>query len=337
MLAVTLKQIANACNVSTATVSKALNYASDIGAETAECIRKTARNMGYFPNATARALKTSHSRNLGVLLSLTGKSGLTHEYFAEILEHFKQEAEKKGYDITFINRNIGGTGMSYLEHCMYRNCDGLLIACGNFTDPSIQELIMSSIPLVTIDYVFDGCGSIVSDNARSMGDLVRYVHGKGHQKIALIYGDDTAVTRTRLASFYRTCAELGIPVPDSYVVKGVYHDPENAAIATRQLLALTNRPTCIMYPDDFSYIGGRNEIERQGLSIPNDISVTGFDGIYLARVLRPTLTTLRQDSEAIGVRAAQLLVSAIESPRSYIPEHIVIPGAVWEGNSVKQI
>ena len=92
-----------------------------------------------------------------------------------------------------------------------------------------------------------------------------------------------------------------------------------------------------MYPDDFSYIGGMSEIEREGLSIPEDISVTGYDGSYLSRALQPSLTTLRQDSEAIGMRAAQLLVSAIESPRSYIPEHIVIPGTVWEGNTVKKL
>jgi LacI family transcriptional regulator len=103
------------------------------------------------------------------------------------------------------------------------------------------------------------------------------------------------------------------------------------------LLELDSPPTCILYPDDFSFIGGMNEIERKGLVIPDDISVAGFDGIYLSRVLRPKLTTLKQDSKKIGEQAAKLLVNAIKSPRTYIPSRIVVPGVIWEGETVKQL
>lgn len=334
---VTIKQIAEACGVSTASVSKALNGAPDIGAETTERVRAKARELGYFPNAAARALKTKHSHNIGVLYTDGTNSGLTHEFFSLILNSFKVEAEKLGYDVTFISRNIGSTSMSYLEHCRYRNCDGVMIACVEFTDPSVAELVSSGIPAVTIDYVFDHCGAILSDNVQSMRDLVLHVHGKGHRKIALIHGEDTAVTRFRLASFHRTCEQLGLRIPDEYVVQGRYHDPRVSGLATRQLLALKNRPTCIMFPDDFSYIGGMNEIERHGLSVPDDISVTGYDGIYLSRVLRPKLTTLKQDSDAIGIQAARALVSAVDNPKTYIPQRIVVPGIVWEGDTVKQL
>ena len=337
MLAVTLKQIAEACNVSTATVSKALNYASDIGADTAKSIRQTAKNMGYFPNAAARSLKTNHSRNIGILFSLNNAIGLTHEYFAQILESFQLKVEKAGYDLTFISRNIGKTVMSYLEHSIYRNCDGIFILSKDCSDPSVVELTSSKIPLVTIDYVFEGCGAVISDNANNMSKLVRFVYDRGHRKIAFISGEDTAVTRIRLASFHKTCSNLGLNIPDNYIIQGQYHSPEISAEATRRLYELPDRPTCIMYPDDYSYIGGMNELEDLGLSIPEDISVTGFDGISLSKGLRPNLTTLRQDSELIGIKAAQLLVSAIESPSTYIPEHIVIPGNLWEGGTVKRL
>lgn len=334
---ITIKQIAEICNVSVATVSKALNYAPDIGPETGQRVRETARSLGYFPNAAARALRTNHSYNLGVLFVDETSSGLAHEYFSQVLNSLKDEAEKNGYDVTFISRNIGETSMSYLEHCKYRNCDGVVIASVDFHDPSITELVKSSIPVVTIDYVFDNCGSVLSDNVQSMRDLVRFIYGKRHRKIAFIHGEDTAVTRFRLASFYRTCEELRIEVPNEYVQKGIYHDPRASGLATRELLALRDRPTCIMYPDDFSFIGGMNEIERQGLSIPGDISVTGYDGIYLSQVLRPRLTTLKQDSKQIGEQAARLLVEAIKSPRTYIPTRVVVPGAVWEGDTVRQL
>jgi LacI family transcriptional regulator len=334
---VTIRHIAEQCGVSVASVSKALNNAPDIGFETANRIRQVARSLGYFPNAAARALRTNHSYNIGVLFVDGTSSGLTHEYFSQVLDSLKNEAERQGYDVTFISRNIGHTSMSYLEHCKYRNCDGVVIASIDFQDPSIAELVNSSIPVVTIDYVFDNCGAVVSDNVQCMRDLVRYVYGKGHRKIAFIHGEDTAVTRFRLASFYRTCEELGVPTPDKYIRKGLYHDPRTSGLATRELLELDSPPTCILYPDDFSFIGGMNEIERKGLVIPDDISVAGFDGIYLSRVLRPKLTTLKQDSKKIGEQAAKLLVNAIKSPRTYIPSRIVVPGVIWEGETVKQL
>lgn len=334
---VTIRQIAQECGVSVASVSKALNNAPDIGHETAMRIRQVAKSLGYFPNAAARALRTNHSYNIGVLFVDGTRSGLTHEYFSEVLDSLKNEAERQGYDVTFISRNLGETSMSYLEHCKYRNCDGVVIASVDFHDPSITELVKSSIPVVTIDYVFDNCGAIVSDNVQSMRELVRHVCGKGHRKIAFIHGEDTAVTRFRLASFHKTCEEFGVSIPDEYIRSGAYHDPRVSGIKTRELLALRERPTCIMYPDDFSFIGGMNEIERHGLSIPDDISVTGYDGIYLSQMLRPKLTTLKQDSVQIGEHAARLLVNAIKSPKTYIPTRIVVPGTVWEGETVKQL
>ncbi len=334
---VTIKHIAEQCSVSVATVSKALNNAPDIGAETGNRIRETARTLGYFPNAAARALRTNHSYNIGVLFVDGTSSGLTHEYFSQVLNSLKNETERQGYDITFISRNIGETSMSYLEHCKYRNCDGVVIASVDFNDPSITELVKSNIPVVTIDYVFDNCSAVLSDNVQSMRDLLRFIYGKGHRRIAMIHGEDTAVTRFRLASFHKTCEELSLVIPDEYVRQGTYHDPRSSGLATRELLAMKSRPTCIMYPDDVSFIGGMNEIERQGLSIPEDISVTGYDGVYLSQVLRPRLTTLKQDSDAIGEQAARMLVSAIKSPKTYIPSRAVVPGTVWEGETVRQI
>ena len=293
--------------------------------------------MGYFPNATARALKTKRSNNLGVLFIDKTQSGLAHEYFSTILNSFKVEAERLGFDITFISQNIGHSSMSYLEHCIYRHCDGVVIASVDFHDTQVIELVKSEIPTVTIDYVFNNRTAILSDNVQSVHDLVQYVYDCGHRKIAFIHGEDTDVTQKRLASFYKTCKELGIKVPEEYIQSAVYHDPKSSALATRELLALDDRPTCIMYPDDYSFIGGMNEIEIKGLSIPDDISVAGYDGINLSQVLRPHLTTLKQDAEAIGREAAAQLVESIESPKTYIPRQIVIPGKVLEGGSIKKL
>ena len=112
---VSMKDIALKCGVSVATVSKALNGQQDIGSDTRERIVRAAAEMGYTPNAAARMLKTNRSHNLGVLFVDEMNSGLRHEYFSAMLNSFKDEAEKLGYDITFISRSLGEPAMSYLD------------------------------------------------------------------------------------------------------------------------------------------------------------------------------------------------------------------------------
>lgn len=334
---VTIRMIAKRCNCSTATVSKALNGAPDVSAETAERIRKVAEEMGYMPNSAARALKTSRSHNFGVLFEDATNSGLTHEFFSRILNSFKRRAEDLGYDISFISDRLGGREISYTEHAHYRRCDGVLIASVEFTEPDVTELANSGIPVVAIDYIFDNCGSVQSDNLQGMTDLVTYIYNMGHRKIAFIHGEDTAVSRIRVAGFYRTCRELGLVIPEEYVVPGFYHDPATSGRLTRQLLDLKDPPTCIIYPDDISYIGGMNAIEQRGLSIPEDISTAGYDGINFSQILRPKLTTLHQDAELMGIRAAEELARAVEEGKLYIPDRIVVPGSLLPGGTVKKI
>jgi len=332
---VSMKDIAQRCGVSVATVSKALNGQPDIGEETRNRIVAVAGELGYMTNSVARALKTNRTYNLGVLFVDERRSGLAHEYFSSMLESFKVEAESHGYDITFINHNVGGKPTSYLQHCLYRGVDGVIIACVDFNDPQVRELVDSNIPLVTIDRVFDNRLAVLSDNVNGVSQLVRYVYGKGHRKIAFLHGERTSVTNNRLIGFYRTCEELGLEIPDEYVVECIYHDPDRCAEATKQLLALPDRPTCILFPDDFSYIGGMNVLLGAGLQIPEDISVVGYDGIHLAKVMR--LTTYSQNAAELGKIAAERLISLIERPKTTVLDRILVEGELLEGNSVKDI
>lgn len=335
---VSLKDIANACHVSPATVSKALNNQSDVSDKTKTLIRNTAKKMGYFPNSSARALKTNRTYNIGVLFVDEAESGLTHDYFAAVLDSFKRGAEESGYDITFINsRKNRHDSMSYLEHCMYRGFDGALIACVDFYDPEVAELVNSGLPVITIDHVFNGHSAVLSDNVTGMKDLVSYILSKGHKKIAYIHGLKSSVTDSRLSSFYKTLDDAGISVPDEYVKEAPYRNTEEASAKTLELLKLKDPPTCILYPDDFSCYGGMNAIKDMGLVIGEDISVAGYDGIRLGRHIDPHLTTLRQDTKGIGLAAAKKLIDLIERPRTTIEEQIMIEGEVYEGKTLKDL
>ncbi len=334
---VTIKMIAKECGYSVATVSKALNGAPDISAETRERIRKIASEMGYMPNAAARMLKTSRSYNFGVLFEDQANKGLTHLFFSQILNSFKHRAEELGYDISFISEHMGGREVSYVEHARYRNCDGVIIASVDYTEHAVVDLVNSGIPVVTIDYVFDNCASVISDNVQGMADLVNYVYRMGHRKIAYVYGDDTAVTRQRVASFCRSCKELGLEIPDEYMVQSLYVNAQAAEAATKKLLDLPNPPTCILYPDDLSQFGALNELDHRGLSVPEDISIVGYDGIEIGQMLKPRLTTLKQDPERIGELAAEELTRSVEEGRAYIPKRLVVPGKLLPGETVKDL
>ena len=331
---ITITDVAKACGVSRATVSKALNGVPDIAPKTAERIREQARALGYLPNATARALKVGKSYNIGVLFSDATGGGITHEYFSQIFESVKSEAERLGYDITFISKDLGAMSMDFYEHAKYRSCDGVVIASADFTDPAIVRLVNSEIPTVTLDYTFDSRTSILSDNGRGMESLVQFVYGRGHRKIAFIHGEMTSVTQKRIASFKKTCASLGIPIPPEYIRPAVYHDPRASGLATRALLALPEPPTCIFYPDDLSFLGGMSELERHGITIPKDMSVVGYDGIPLSQILRPRLSTYRQGAERIGREAARLLIEQIEHPDTWLPQQIMVEGELLEGDTV---
>lgn len=330
-----MKDIAAACGVSVATVSKALNDHSDIGEETKQHIKETARTMGYSPNALARALKTNRTYNIGVLFVDEAQSGLTHDYFSQVLDSFKRTVEERGYDITFINK--GRNHVSYLEHCRYRGFDGVMIACVDFYDPQVVELVRSNIPLVTIDHVFNNRISVISDNVGGMQQLLEYAYSKGHRKIAFIHGADSAVTRERLSSFYHTAEKLNLNIPDEYIKEAPYRDSFGTGERTRELLSLPNPPSCIFYPDDFASLGGLNAIADMGLKVPEDVSVAGYDGIRISRHLSPKLTTLKQDTKSIGMKAGERLVSLMEHPKSTIIEQIVIKGEVYEGETIRSI
>lgn len=335
---VSIKDIANKCGVSISTVSKALNGHRDVGEGTRELIRRTAKEMGYSPNSSARMLKTNRSHNIGVLFADEAQSGLTHDHFARVLDSFKVSAENKGYDITFIRTQKGHSQqMTYLEHARFRGFDGVAIACTNFEDPQVRELMASDIPIVTIDYTFNRTISIISNNIKGMTDLTQYAIDMGHQKIAYIYGEPSLVTSNRVSAFYITMEKNGLKVPDTYTRETQYRNMEGAAKQTRQLLALKNPPTCIFYPDDYACIGGINTIRDMGLKLGQDISVAGYDGLTMTRQIEPSITTIVQNTRKIGSCAAEKLISLIEHPKTTIIEQIVIDGELYPGKTIKKM
>ena len=330
---VRLKDIAEACGVSVATVSRALNGVTNEGKERTALICQTAREMGYYPNAAARTLKTSLSNNIGILY----EDRMNHEYFSSLMDALRSEAEKRGYDLTLIGRRSGQNGESYYDHARRRNLDGVVVIQADFDSANVIRLASSDMPTVVIDHNYEGCDCVSSDNRISVERIVRYAWENGHRLIAFITGQPGAVSRERLAGFYKICAELGIRVPEGFVQEGKYHDPEGCAGIVHGLLKAPEKPTCILCPDDYSCLGALWALKAEGVRIPEEVSLVGYDGIRMTRMIQPTLTTYRQNAESIAAEVIRLLAEAIETPEEHVPRQITVEGMLLEGDTLKKL
>jgi len=327
---VRLKDVAEACGVSVATVSRALNGLTNENKERTAYICQTAREMGYYPNAAAKTLKTSRSNNIGILY----EDRMNHEYFSSLIDALRKCAEDRGYDLTFIRRGSGTSRESYYEHARRRNLDGVVVLQADFDSAGVIRLATSSIPTVIVDHIYEGCDCVSSDNRASMEQIVRRVRKAGHERVALIQGQRGAVSQERLAGFYKGCAEMGIRVPTDYVVEGRFHDPDCCTAAIRKLMKLPESPTCILCPDDYSCLGALWELKADGIQVPEDVSLIGYDGIRMARLMHPQPTTYCQEYEAIAREVMTLLMEGIEEPETHEHRQITVPGRLLEGDTL---
>ena len=332
---VTIRELAEYCGLSVSTVSKALNGYSDVNETTRRAVMAAASELDYRPNAHARALKSGRSYNLGVLFSDDSQSGLTHPFFSVVLEHFKREAEQDGYDITFIGHRMGNGRVTYLDHCQYREVDGVCMACLNFDEGEVQEVAESALPIVTIDRMLNGKPCVFSDNEGGVRMLLDYVYSLGHRRIAFVHGSPSAVTAARLNAFRESAKRLKLSVPPEYVLPCRYTDPENARAIVQVLLSLPQRPTCILMCDDYATTGAIKAAVEAGMDIPGDVSVAGFDGLSQFQMFQPRLTTVYQDAPRIGREAARLLIAQIENLP--VADSVTVPVRLFRGETAAPV
>lgn len=330
---VSIRDIAEKCGQPVYVVGRVLNDYFEISQEVRKQVFDAAKALGYPLNEENLAGRRTY--NIGVLFVDEGYNGLTHPYFASMLNAFKDEVERHGYDVTFINHNIGTDSATYLEHCLYRNVDGVCLACVDFYSKEVEALMSSDIPCVTVDHPWPGQSCVVSDNTGAMKLLIDYAVSLGHRRIAFICGHrNSEVTEERIRQYREMMAAHGLEIPEGYFVEGLYGDTANTRKLVSKLLEREDRPSCILLPDDSCYFGAQEAVHEHELRIPADISLAGFDGIAITQSLRPRLTTIRQDSETIGRQAAVKLIERLEHPDTASPETVKIPVTLIKGATV---
>lgn len=329
---VTIYDIAVKCGVSPSTVSKVINDYSAIPQETKDRVRKCMKDMNYIPNISAKSLSKGSSRNVGILAYLgMNISPFKHNLFIDVLDSFQSEMNANNYDLLFVSRNVDGRNGSFYQNCISRDVAGVLLF-GDMTNPEMQEVIHSSIPKVGFDYLGDAMTGVFSDNFEKTKLLTQHLIKLGHRNIVFIHGEYNDITNLRINGFKAALKEAGIEFKDSMLEESRYLDKESVRNVTSNVLHRVNVPTAIMFPDDISAIQGLGAIREAGFSVPRDLSITGFDGIQLSQTISPHLTTIKQDSEAIGKMLAQKLIASMKDKKT-TPELLEIRASLIVGES----
>lgn len=328
---ITIYDIAKYCDVSPSTVSKVINNYDTIPLETKQKVLKAMQELDYIPNSNAKFLSKGKSNNVGILAYFRDTiTPFGHPFFMEILNSFQEVMNKNKYDLLFVSRMVGGDSGTFYKNCVSRQVDGVLLL-GDMSNKEMMEVIRSEIPSVGFDYTGDLMGGVSSNNYELMCQLTEHVISLGHKNIVYIAGDANEITSRRIRGFIDTLENYGLDTSNA-VIQSRYVDAEDIELLTLDLLNRKERPTVIMYPDDYSAMRGIDALRHAGLSCPKDVSVTGFDGIEIGQIYYPRLTTAKQDTKKIGALLAKKLILDMKNKKS-TSEQIFIPGSIVVGES----
>ncbi|MFL0246396.1 LacI family DNA-binding transcriptional regulator [Candidatus Clostridium stratigraminis] len=313
---VTIYDVAKLAGCSPATVSKVFNNYNGVNELTYKKVMDAAEELEYIPNTNARALATRKTWLIGVLLSEDVGTGIAHPHFSGILQSFQSRAWEYGYDVLFVNKKIGNKEESYLEHCLYRGVDGVLLAAGATHTHEIQCVLSSDLKCVSVEMVYPGKYTVISDNRMGTMQALEYLYFLGHRKIAHIACPLYSVAGKERYAAYKEFLKLkGIEENPNYVVEAEDYVPESGARAASKLLqqCIGDLPTAVYIAYDEAAVFAMTTFQAQGFRIPEDLSVVGFDNLRVSGLTSPSLTTIEQDRETIGKKAADTLIKLIEN------------------------
>ncbi len=317
----TIYDVAQKSGFSVATVSKVFNHYAGVNATTKQKVLIAAKEIGYVPNLSAQTLATNKSWLIGVIFQEDLDQGLVHPHFGGILEAFKTTMEKEGYDIIFLNQNFSNLELKYLEHCRYRNVDGVLLASSPLPEKEANAIEKAGFKCVSIENDYRNIPTVISDNIGGTKQILNYLYTLGHKKIAMIVPPTKSLAgRERFQAYKEFLQKQGLPYDENFIVECKEYTPEYALVAARQLLnqCLDNFPTAIFAGYDKIAFTVQKVLIERGYSIPNDISVVGFDDLEIAASITPTLSTVLQNRKEIGKVAAEIMLKRLKNDEESI-------------------
>jgi DNA-binding LacI/PurR family transcriptional regulator len=322
-MSVTVKDVARKAGVSHSTVSRALHGSALIAPETIERIQQIANEMGYSPSAAARALKTNRSQVLGVALS-----SVDDPFFSEILQGIEGGIQGSGYSIFIAAAQRNPEQKQEIVQAMVEHrVDGVIICSTSFSERQSGQLLQHGVPLVVINNqtAEDFRYSIYHDDVDGSRQVTRHLIELGHRKIAYLGNSLSGrTTLDRLAGFRQEMESAGLPVPADYVYEIPGSEPEKGEMAVEHLINLADRSTALVCFNDMIAIGVLKSLQKRGIRVPEDFSITGFDNIVFSNYTNPPLTTFDQPKRFIGQKAAELILNLLDkTTKTDVPEQTI--------------
>ena len=325
VMALTIRDVAKAAGVSTATVSNVLNKTGKVGRRTHHIVLSAVKRLGYFPNAHARHLASRDSRTLGIIVS-----DIVNPFFPEVIKGFETRARQLGYDAILSDTNYDPRRtQEAAERMMEHNVRGVAIMTSEISLRLIHELARRRIAVTFLDLapVRGHVSKLRIDYFSGIKQIVDHLYKSGHRRIAFIAGRPKLKSNVaRLQAYERCMTDLGLePGP---IIPGDLRY-EGGLAAGSAVTKLSPRPTAVMAINDLTAVGVLKALLKAGVRVPQDISVTGFDNTRLAEYSNPSITTVDVHRDMLGQMAADALHELSASPnpqgREYqIPAELIL-------------
>ena len=304
---ITIKEIAKEANVSIATVSMVINKKDqNITEVTRNRVLEVVKKHNYIPNAMAGSLVTQRTHIIGLVLP-----DITNPFFPGIARGAEDKANEKGYSIIFCNTDDKlEVQEKYIESLTKKMADGIIIAHSSNSEKMSEILERCKVPIILIDRDFDSeniCGKVLVNNSRGAHMAVSYLIEQGYKKIAYLSGPlKTRTAYERLEGYKKALGDNKTQFNEKLVKFGDYRI-EWGRNGISELLREKEDFDAIFCGNDLIAIGAMMELKEKGYLIPEDIGVMGYDDIYMASLVEPSLTTVRQPNYQMGYKAMELL------------------------------
>lgn len=327
----TIYDVAFKAGVSISTVSRVLNSSSGVLEETRRKVTAAAADLGFKPNPVARSLVVKQVNIIQVCFSWSSAQfqiNLENPWYLELLNGINSVAQEREYGL-LINTLSGVFDPKEVYRRVSRNAvDGILLVSPYLTEEELLQVKNYPVPVVLIGCHVDDpqMDFVDSDNLKAVDEVVDHLAAKGHRRIACITGEVEISTDAaeRLEEFQKAMKQRGLAVPQEYVVKGDFSN-ESGYKAMKQLMGLKERPTAVFASNDLMAIGAWSALKEGGLTVGKDVALVGFDDIPLASRPPYSLTTIKQDFQAISTKATGLLIEKMENPDEWKARQIRVP------------
>jgi DNA-binding LacI/PurR family transcriptional regulator len=308
----TIADVAREAGVSTASVSFALNGQRGVSESTRRRVIAIAKEIGWSPNAAARALSGAVSNTVGMALRRPARTLGVEPFFMELISGVEAELSARSYALTLqVVTDQAAELAVYRRWWGERRVDGVLVCDVRINDPRIAVLEELALPTVVLGAptASQTQVNVWSDDAAAIVEAVEYLAALGHRRIGRVGGlPELLHTAIRTDAFAAACRQTGV---EAAITISSDYTGEDGARATRRLLSSGERPTAIIYDNDIMAIAGLGVAHEMGLSVPRDVSLVAWDDSPLCQLVHPALTALSRDIPGYGALAARQLLSVI--------------------------